>query len=79
MAPPPPAQAAGGGGGGGQQQRQQQAGGLGQTITGVIRIAVFWYFASKFFAPKRPAGPESAQLMSNLFQRGEYLVNSFFL
>ncbi|KAH9713035.1 cleft lip and palate associated transmembrane protein-like [Citrus sinensis] len=72
MAPPPPAQAAGGGGGG-QQQRQQQAGGLGQTITGVIRIAVFWYFASKFFAPKRPAGPESAQLMSNLFQRGEYL------
>ncbi|KAJ4715102.1 cleft lip and palate transmembrane protein 1-like [Melia azedarach] len=68
----PPAAAAGGGeGGGGQPQRQQQAGGFGQTITGIIRVAVFWYFASKFFAPKRPTEP--SQLMSNLFQRGEYL------
>lgn len=68
MAPPAPATAAGG-----QQprQQQQQAGGIGQTITGIIRIAVFWYFASKFFAPKRPSDP--SLLISNLFQKGEPL------
>ncbi|KAG6595710.1 Cleft lip and palate transmembrane protein 1, partial [Cucurbita argyrosperma subsp. sororia] len=55
---------------GGQQQQQQQ-GGFAQSLTGIIRIAVFWYFASKFFAPKKPSDP--AILMSNLFQKGEPL------
>ncbi|XVE83478.1 hypothetical protein DITRI_Ditri16bG0091300 [Diplodiscus trichospermus] len=68
MAPP----AAVAAGGGGQQPRQQQQqGGFGQTITGIIRIAVFWYFASKFFSPKRSADPSN--LISNLFQKGEPL------
>ncbi|XP_010547702.1 PREDICTED: cleft lip and palate transmembrane protein 1 homolog [Tarenaya hassleriana] len=65
------AETAAGGGGGPAQRRQQQGGGFGQTITGIIRIAVFWYFASKFFTPKRPADP--SQLMSNIFQKGEPL------
>ncbi|GLU12178.1 hypothetical protein SLE2022_288790 [Rubroshorea leprosula] len=69
---PPPAAAAAGGGGAAQPQRQQQGGGIGQTISGIIRIAVFWYFASKFFAPKRPVDPsQPAVVMSNLFQKGE--------
>lgn len=68
----PPAVAAAAGGGGGQQPRQQQQqGGFGQTITGIIRIAVFWYFASKFFSPKKPSDPSN--LISNLFQKGEPL------
>ncbi|KAL5820107.1 hypothetical protein ACOSQ4_023949 [Xanthoceras sorbifolium] len=73
MAPPAAAAGGGGGGGGGGQpeRQQQQAGGFGQTITGIIRIAVFWYFASKFFSPKRTTEP--SQLTSNLFQRGEHL------
>ncbi|EXB64075.1 hypothetical protein L484_013085 [Morus notabilis] len=57
-----------------QQQPQQQQGGFGQSITGIIRIAVFWYFASKFFSPNskgRPSDP--SVLMSNLFQKGEPL------
>ncbi|KAF7840199.1 cleft lip and palate transmembrane protein 1-like protein [Senna tora] len=53
------------------QGRQQQQGGFGQTITGIIRMAVFWYFASKFFSPKKPTEPTA--LMSNLFQKGEPL------
>ncbi|XWS44605.1 hypothetical protein CRYUN_Cryun15aG0061900 [Craigia yunnanensis] len=66
----PPAAVAEAGGGGGQQPRQQQQqGGFG--ITGIIRIAVFWYFASKFFSPKKPA--ETSNLISNLFQKGEPL------
>lgn len=69
----PPAAAAGGGGG--QPQRQQQQGGFGQSITGIIRIAVFWYFASKFFSPKKPVDPSN--LISNLFQKGEPLVRLF--
>ncbi|EOX92793.1 hypothetical protein QUC31_003819 [Theobroma cacao] len=64
----PPAAAAGGGQ---QPRQQQQQGGFGQTITGIIRIAVFWYFASKFFSPKKPADP--SHLISNLFQKGEPL------
>ncbi|KAE8730677.1 Transmembrane CLPTM1 family protein isoform 3 [Hibiscus syriacus] len=67
----PPAAEGGGGGGGEQQPRQQQQGGFGQSITGIIRIAVFWYFASKFFSPKKPADP--SHLISNLFQKGEPL------
>ncbi|KAK6923650.1 Cleft lip and palate transmembrane 1 [Dillenia turbinata] len=70
---PPAAGAAGGGGGGGQQgvQQQQQQAGFGQRITGIIRIAVFWYFASKFFSPKKPTEP--SLLISNLFNKGEPL------
>jgi hypothetical protein len=61
---------------GGDGQQQRQAGGFGQTITGIIRIAVFCYFASKFFSPKqKPADPSKpTHLMSNLFQRGEPIV-----
>ncbi|KAK8492142.1 hypothetical protein V6N13_076509 [Hibiscus sabdariffa] len=70
MSPPAAVAAADGGtGGGGQQSRQQQQGGFGHSITGIIRIAVFWYFASKFFSPKKPADP--SHLISNLFQKGE--------
>ncbi|XP_030503804.2 uncharacterized protein LOC115719057 [Cannabis sativa] len=80
----PPAAGAGAGAaaavvaGGAPQQRQQQqqpAAGFGQTITGIIRIAVFWYFASKFFTSKRPTGPgsEPPVLISNLFHKAEPL------
>lgn len=69
MAPPAAAAAEG------QVQRGQQqggGGGFGQSITGIIRIAVFWYFASKFFSPKKPSDP--TQLSTNLFQKAEPLV-----
>ncbi|CAN4105544.1 unnamed protein product [Withania somnifera] len=68
------------GGGGGQveavqpqQQRQQR--GIGQMLTGVIRIAVFWYFASKFFSPKKPISDPSVPNLqiSNLLNKGEPL------
>ncbi|PON84002.1 Cleft lip and palate transmembrane [Trema orientale] len=65
----PPAE----GGGEGRRQEQQQQGGFGQTITGIIRIAVFWYFASKFFSPKRAPGSDPPVLISNLFQKAELL------
>ncbi|XP_011083215.1 cleft lip and palate transmembrane protein 1 homolog [Sesamum indicum] len=71
----PPATVGGGGGGGGArrpQQQQQQQPGLGQMLTGIIRIAVFWYFASKFFGPKR-SPTQSAHQISNLFHKGEPL------
>lgn len=77
MAPPVGETAAVVDGGDGQpQQQQRQAGGFGQSITGIIRIAVFCYFASKFFSPKqKPADPSHpSHLMSNLFQRGEPMV-----
>ncbi|CAM8906567.1 unnamed protein product [Rhodiola kirilowii] len=86
--PPPPAAAAGGGqiqaGGGGAEGRpaqQQQQGGFGQSITGVIRIAVFWYFASKFFSPKTPAPTTGGPVVqiSNLFQKGELLDMWFYV
>ncbi|OEL20981.1 CLPTM1-like membrane protein cnrB [Dichanthelium oligosanthes] len=50
--------------------RQGGGGGLGQSIAGIVRMAVFWYFAAKFFGPKRPPA-EPGMLMSNLFQKGE--------
>ncbi|XP_008795274.1 cleft lip and palate transmembrane protein 1 homolog [Phoenix dactylifera] len=53
------------------QGRQQQQAGFGQTVTGIIRMAVFWYFAMKFFSPKKPSEP--SHLISNLFQKGEPL------
>uniref|UniRef100_A0A0D9W5C3 Transmembrane CLPTM1 family protein n=1 Tax=Leersia perrieri TaxID=77586 RepID=A0A0D9W5C3_9ORYZ len=40
------------------------------SIAGIVRMAVFWYFAAKFFGPKRPPA-EPGMLMSNLFQKGE--------
>ncbi|VFR01027.1 unnamed protein product [Cuscuta campestris] len=58
----------GGEGGGG---RRQQAG-MGQMLTGIIRMAIFWYFASKFFSPKRAPSDPSAQI-TNLFHKGEPL------
>lgn len=80
MAPPAAVTDGGGGGGvvpggGGRQQQQQPS--FGQTITGIIRIAVFWYFASKFFSPKRPAEP--SLMISNVFQKGEPLDMWFYL
>ena len=72
MAPP---EAAGGGGGGRREEGGGGGGGgLGQSITGIIRIAVFWYFASKFFSPKRPSTTDPALLHSNLFHKSEPLV-----
>ncbi|CAA2979550.1 cleft lip and palate transmembrane 1 homolog [Olea europaea subsp. europaea] len=62
----------GGGGGGGRQQQQQQQQGFGQMLTGIIRVAVFWYFASKFFGPKKTPTQTSNQI-SNLFHKGEPL------
>nr|GLL19844.1 cleft lip and palate transmembrane protein 1 homolog isoform X1 [Ipomoea trifida] len=45
---------------------------MGQMLTGVIRMAIFWYFASKFFSPKRAPSDPSVQI-SNLFHKGEPL------
>lgn len=78
MAPPAgqTAAVAGAAGGGDAQPQQQQQRGFGSTVSGIIRIAVFWYFASKFFSPKQkpmdPAQPH--HLMTNLFHKGESLV-----
>ncbi|KAL6583490.1 hypothetical protein OROMI_005568 [Orobanche minor] len=67
----PPATVGGGGGGNHPPQQRQQ--GMGQMLTGIIRVAVFWYFASKFFGgPKRPP-TESSHQISNLFHKGEPL------
>jgi hypothetical protein len=54
---------------------RQRGGGLGQSIAGIVRMAVFWYFAAKFFGPKRPPA-EPGMLMSNLFQKGEPMVRT---
>ena len=64
-------------GGGARRQQPQQQAGIGQMLTGVIRIAVFWYFASKFFGPKRSPTQSSTQI-SNLFHKGELLVRNFY-
>ncbi|CAN8256856.1 unnamed protein product [Cochlearia groenlandica] len=68
----------------GDGQPQRQAGGFGQNLTGIIRIAVFCYFASKFFSPKqKPVDPSNPSkpphLMNNLFQKGESLDMWFYL
>ncbi|KAF5198070.1 Cleft lip and palate transmembrane protein 1-like protein [Thalictrum thalictroides] len=54
-------------------QQQRQPGGFGQSITGIIRLAVFWYFASKFFSPNKPVSNEPLVQISNLFHKGETL------
>ncbi|GJN02856.1 hypothetical protein PR202_ga20244 [Eleusine coracana subsp. coracana] len=60
---------------GGGPAARQGGGGLGQSIAGIVRMAVIWYFATKFFGPKRsPAEP--GMLMSNLFQKGEPMVRT---
>ncbi|KAM7513915.1 hypothetical protein LguiA_003498 [Lonicera macranthoides] len=77
MAPPPRID----GGGGGEGQPQQQQAGFGKSITGIIRVAVFWYFASKFFSPKKPiTGTDQPSLqIFNLFHKGETLDTWFYL
>lgn len=62
------------GGGGGRQQHEP---GVGQMLKGIIRIAVFWYFVSKFFGPKQSPTQSSNQI-SNLFHKAEPLVRCFF-
>ncbi|KAK1367180.1 cleft lip and palate transmembrane protein 1-like [Heracleum sosnowskyi] len=77
----PPATAAVAAAGGGEQQQQPQQQGIGKSIQGIIRIAIFWYFASKFFSPKAPTptGTEPPLQISNLFPRGEPLDMWFYL
>uniref|UniRef100_A0A1D1YVH0 Cleft lip and palate transmembrane protein 1 n=1 Tax=Anthurium amnicola TaxID=1678845 RepID=A0A1D1YVH0_9ARAE len=60
-----------------QRQPQQPQGGFAQSLTGIIRMAVFWYFAMKFFSPKKTAEP--SLLISNLFLKGETLDMWFYL
>ncbi|XP_027074564.1 uncharacterized protein [Coffea arabica] len=78
---PPPANGGADGGaarGGGRQQQEQQ--GVGQMLTGIIRVAVFWYFASKFFSPKKPLNPnQPSSQISNLFHKAEPLDMWFYL
>ena len=69
MAPPTPAVE---GAQAPQGRQQQPQGGFG--LTGIIRMVVFWYFASKFFSPKKPTEPSA--LISNLFQKAQPLVLS---
>ncbi|XP_065010216.1 uncharacterized protein LOC135586202 isoform X2 [Musa acuminata AAA Group] len=54
-------------------QRQQQPG-FGQTVAGILLMALLSYFAMKFFGPKRPAEP--FQLISNLFHKGDSLLKN---
>lgn len=71
-------------GGGGPPQQQQQPQGMGQMVTGIIRIAVIYYFASKFFSPSKPLGgapgsSDPAIQISNLFHKSESLDMWFYL
>lgn len=63
---------------GGIPAQQQQGGGFGQSLSGIIRIAILWYFASKFFSPKPPPSTTGVPpvFISNLFRKGEPLVSS---
>lgn len=63
----PPPQASSG-------QNQGGGGGIFKSLSGIIRMAAFWYFATKFFAPKAPPSNPSL-LMSNIFQKGEPMVS----
>lgn len=62
----PPTAAVEGGGAPPPQGRQQG----GFSFTGIIRMVVFWYFASKFFSPKK-APVEPSALISNLFHKSQ--------
>ncbi|XP_077224936.1 uncharacterized protein LOC143858181 [Tasmannia lanceolata] len=66
MAPP-----VGQGEGPGEVEQRGQAG-LGQSLTGIIRMAVIWYFAMKIFSPKKPSS-EPSQQISNLFNKADPL------
>ncbi|KAK4353495.1 hypothetical protein RND71_029013 [Anisodus tanguticus] len=64
------------------QPEQPQQRGMVQMLTGVIRIAVFWYFASKFFWPKKPISSDPSVpnfQISNLFHKGEPVDMWFYL
>lgn len=65
---PPTAVVDGGGAAPAPQGRQQGGGGF--SFTGIIRMVVFWYFASKFFSPAKKTTEPSA-LVSNLFHKGQ--------
>eukprot|EP00252_Welwitschia_mirabilis_P019611 TRINITY_DN4588_c0_g1_i2.p1 TRINITY_DN4588_c0_g1~~TRINITY_DN4588_c0_g1_i2.p1 ORF type:complete len:615 (+),score=94.38 TRINITY_DN4588_c0_g1_i2:204-2048(+) len=54
----------------GRQQQQQQPG-VSNMLFGVIRMAVFWYIFTQFFASKKKVDP--ALQISNQFSRGDYL------
>ncbi|XP_060212371.1 uncharacterized protein LOC132639991 isoform X1 [Lycium barbarum] len=72
----PPANGGGGAVAAEAAAQPQQQRGIGQMLTGVIRIAVFWYFASKFFSPKKPISSDPSVpnfQISNLFHKGEPL------
>ncbi|WOG91614.1 hypothetical protein DCAR_0310863 [Daucus carota subsp. sativus] len=83
MAPPAAVVAAGGAAAtaAGGEARPQEQQGFGKSIQGIIRIAIFWYFASKFFSPKTPppTGFEPAVQISNLFPKAEPLDMWFYL
>jgi hypothetical protein len=54
------------------QGGRQQAAGGGFSFTGIIRMVVFWYFASKFFSPaKKPTTTEPSTVISNLFHKSQ--------
>nr|XP_018682528.1 PREDICTED: uncharacterized protein LOC108953037 isoform X3 [Musa acuminata subsp. malaccensis] len=55
----------------GRNAQWQQQPGFGQTVAGILLMALLSYFAMKFFGPKRPA--ELFQLISNLFHKGDSL------
>lgn len=54
----------------GQQPPAQQ--GLAGSISGIIRMAIFWYFAMQMFGSKKVTNPDL--LTNNLFSKGENLV-----
>lgn len=65
------------------REQQQPAQGIGQMFTGIIRIAVIYYFASKFFSsgkqPLSGSGSGPAVQISNLFQKSESIDMWFYL
>nr|XP_018682526.1 PREDICTED: uncharacterized protein LOC108953037 isoform X1 [Musa acuminata subsp. malaccensis] len=58
----------------GRNAQWQQQPGFGQTVAGILLMALLSYFAMKFFGPKRPA--ELFQLISNLFHKGDSLLKN---
>ncbi|KAJ7518565.1 hypothetical protein O6H91_21G074800 [Diphasiastrum complanatum] len=57
--------------------QQQQQPGIRNMLTGVLRMAIFWYFASQMFGSKKPVNP--AILTHNLFSKGERLDMWFYI
>lgn len=54
----------------GQQPPAQQ--GWAGSISGIIRMGIFWYFAMQMFGSKKVTNPDL--LTNNLFSKGENLV-----